>query len=87
MERTWAPLWSLYTASSHPVAGTRSELLWGLASWGHNGTGGAHGELWPLFSFERKPGGTAWSLLKGLAGRDADGSPRFLWFFHGSPQW
>ena len=87
VERTWAPLWSLYTASRHPVAGTRDELLWGLASWGRNGTGGAHGELWPLFSFERTPGGTAWSLLKGLAGRDADGSPRFLWFFHGSPRW
>ena len=85
VERNWAPLWSLYTATSDPAAGTRSELLWGILAWGRNSTGGSHGSLWPVFDFDRKPGFTAWSLLKGLAGRDADGGLRFLWFIHSSP--
>ncbi len=85
VERNWAPLWSLYTATADPAAGTRSELLWGIVSWGRNSTGGAHGSLWPIFDFDCKPGHTAWSLLKGFAGRDADGGFRFLWFIHSSP--
>jgi hypothetical protein len=86
VERAWAPLWSLYTARSHPEAGTRGEVLWGILSWGRNRTGGAHGELWPLVSFNRMPGHTAWSVLHGLAGRDADGAFRLLWFFRsGAP--
>ena len=86
VERNWAPLWSLYLATADPAAGTRTELLWGIVSWGHNATGGAHGELWPLFDFDDRPEHTAWSLLKGFIGRDTDGRFRFLWFFHSSAE-
>lgn len=87
VERTLAPLWTLYRYERNG-SGTENSLLWGIVQWRHRDDGIRSGSVCLLASWAYDPGADtqrAWSFMKGLIGyrRDEHGREfRLLYGLH-----
>jgi hypothetical protein len=85
IERNWAPFWSWYVQRNRGDA-CDHDVFWGLARWGQRCDDTTYGQIGPLFSWSRPPGGPfGWQVLGGLVGseqKDGVRRRRWLWFWH-----